>query len=144
MAFIDNLRLELGGKVPVTAVAFYTGFLFPWYSRKGDIALAFKHFQEGSVTLGVLGFFLSILRYWGEVSGPAHAPPVPDDGLRPRSTGGTSNPMAARGPASSGAVECDVPGEDPRVRSRAYGGSSSRSRRFPMETTSSWTYPSRR
>ncbi len=70
MAFIDNLGFELGVMVLVTAVAFYSGFLVLWYRRKGDIARAFKHLQGGSVTLGVLGVFLSVLGFWGELFWP--------------------------------------------------------------------------
>lgn len=70
MAFIDNLGFELGVLVLIPAVAFYMGFLVWWFRRKGDVARAYANLRGGAVTLGVLGFFLSLLGFWGEFVWP--------------------------------------------------------------------------
>jgi putative membrane protein len=70
MAFIDNLGFELGLMVLTTAVAFYTGFVVWWYRRQGDLARSVEYLRGGGLMLGVLGLFLSILGFWGELAWP--------------------------------------------------------------------------
>lgn len=72
-AFIDNLGFELDALILVTAVVFYTGVWVWYYHRRKEPERAAQHLRGGSVLLGVLGAFLTLLGFWGEFTWPLPA-----------------------------------------------------------------------
>lgn len=70
MPFVDTIGFELDALVLTTVVAFYTGLHVYWFRLKGKLAQAQEYLRGGSVMLGVLGVFLTILGFTGELAWP--------------------------------------------------------------------------